>query len=407
MDERATVSKLQNEKLGVIEGRPHEEKDPTDIEKTQLDGYRARAKDIDTELAELDEQLAREQASSSAQKDIRARIAGEAPGIELENGAIKYQTFATYARDYILARANGNGFDRIRSQVGREVVEAARERLARAPEHTLSADVLGLQPDQHIAQIFQVIDDSRPLVASALRVPLDRGSVTFPKITGKPTVADQGTEKTVASTPDLNVTMETATATTYNAGGNLSWQAINWTTPSALDLWFRVAAADYALQTETDAGNILEDSGFANIVTDELTGSPTYEEYVTAIAQGAAEVYSASGRMADTIYFAPDEFYKFAALIPVASAAAFLSGGVSLNGGGSFAGLKIVKTRGLSAGVAVVGDAQGLLCAESPGAPVELRAVEAQIGGLEVGIIGAFEAVVVDEGAFSLITAAS
>jgi hypothetical protein len=66
-----------------------------------------------------------------------------------------------------------------------------------------------------------------------------------------------------------------------------------------------------------------------------------------------------------------------------------------------------VKTRGLSAGVAVVGDAQGLLCAESPGAPVELRAVEAQIGGLEVGIIGAFEAVVVDEGAFSLITAAS
>ena len=64
-------------------------------------------------------------------------------------------------------------------------------------------------------------------------------------------------------------------------------------------------------------------------------------------------------------------------------------------------------SRGMDAGVIVVGDRQGLLVAETAGAPVELRVVEPAIGGFEVGIIGAFEAVVVDDGAFAMITTAS
>ena len=51
--------------------------------------------------------------------------------------------------------------------------------------------------------------------------------------------------------------------------------------------------------------------------------------------------------------------------------------------------------------------ATALLVAETAGAPVELRVVEPAIGGVEVGIIGAFEAVVVDDGAFSMLTTAS
>ena len=64
-------------------------------------------------------------------------------------------------------------------------------------------------------------------------------------------------------------------------------------------------------------------------------------------------------------------------------------------------------TRGMDAGVVVVGDSAGLLVAETAGAPVELRVVEPAIGGVEVGIIGAFEAVVVDDGAFTMLTTAS
>jgi malic enzyme len=69
--------------------------------------------------------------------------------------------------------------------------------------------------------------------------------------------------------------------------------------------------------------------------------------------------------------------------------------------------LRVIVSRGLNAGEIIVGDSEGLLVAETPGAPVELRVVEPAIGGVEVGIIGAFEAVVVDNGAFALITTAS
>ena len=69
--------------------------------------------------------------------------------------------------------------------------------------------------------------------------------------------------------------------------------------------------------------------------------------------------------------------------------------------------LNVVVSRGMDAGVIAIGDNEALLVAETAGAPVELRVVEPAIGGVEVGIIGAFEAVVVDDGAFTMLTAAS
>ena len=54
----------------------------------------------------------------------------------------------------------------------------------------------------------------------------------------------------------------------------------------------------------------------------------------------------------------------------------------------------------MPADTVVVGDSSAVLCAETPGAPVELRAVEPSIGGLEVGIIGAFACELTEAGAF-------
>ena len=49
----------------------------------------------------------------------------------------------------------------------------------------------------------------------------------------------QGTQKTEAGNTGMDVSMVTKTATTYLGGGNLSWQAIEFSDPSAFDLWFR------------------------------------------------------------------------------------------------------------------------------------------------------------------------
>ena len=49
-------------------------------------------------------------------------------------------------------------------------------------------------------------------------------------------------------------------------------------------------------------------------------------------------------------------------------------------------------------------DSQALYAAETPGAPVQLKAVEPAIGGIEVGVIGAFAAAVADPAAFVKLT---
>ena len=199
----------------------------------------------------------------------------------------------------------------------------------------------------------------------------------------------------------MDVAMVTATASTYLGGGDLSWQAINWSTPDALDLWFRLAGADYALKTEQDAAQALQHSAFSNNIASTLAATPTFAQFMTAVGAGYAEVFANSGRLADTIYMAPD---RFGYMLGLTSDAFTQFTSVSQSGVGP---LNVVVSRGMDSGVIAIGDNEALLVAETAGAPVELRVVEPAIGGVEVGIIGAFEAVVVDDGAFTMLTAAS
>ena len=91
-----------------------------------------------------------------------------------------------------------------------------------------------------------------------------RGVISYPRIDTSPVVAVQASQKTEAGNTGMDVAMQTATARTYLGGGDLSWQAINWSTPDALDLWFRLCGADYALKTEQDAAQTLQHSAFSN-----------------------------------------------------------------------------------------------------------------------------------------------
>ena len=311
---------------------------------------------------------------------------------------------ASYARDVILT-GNGREASKIKGMLGdkqeMERAESAPQLLKRTPANTLSSDVAGLIPQQHIAQIFNVIDSSRPIVASASRTTLVRGVIAYPNITASPVVAVQAAEKTEAGNTGMDVVMVTSTASTYLGGGDLSWQAINWSTPDALDLWFRLAGADYALKTEQDAAQALQHSAFSNNIASPLAATPTFAQFMTAVGAGYAEVFANSGRLADTIYMAPD---RFGYMLGLTSDAFTQFTSVSQSGVGP---LNVVVSRGMDSGVIAIGDNEALLVAETAGAPVELRVVEPAIGGVEVGIIGAFEAVVVDDGAFTMLTTAS
>ena len=396
--ERESTQQLHEELL-----RDVGEEDLNDAQLTQAKAYRSRMVELDEEIGELTSAAEADREAAERSKAVRRALAGAVEGTEVDDDGIVYRTMAAYARDFILTRQSPVA-SKIAAQFGDpEVIARAAERLdlVKRVNNTLSSNVGGLTPPQHIAQIFQVINASRPLVESAQRSTLERGTLTYPKVTTRPVVAVQASEKTAAGDQGMVIDMETATASTYLGGGDLSWQAINWSTPDALDLWFRLAAADYALKTEQDAAQVLQHSAFSYNISSPLGGTPSFADFMTAIGAGYAEVFANSGRIADTIYLAPD---RYGYLLGLTSAA--FTQFTSVNGD-NVGPLKLVVSRGMDSGVMAVGDSAGLLVAETAGAPVELRVVEPAIGGVEVGIIGAFEAVVVDEGAFSMITTAS
>jgi HK97 family phage major capsid protein len=403
IDERELVRSKHEAKLAEVEAR--EDKNLTESDRTQLTMLREQAAELDTEISDLAGEIDAHNKAMEESKKLRRALSGSIEGVDVDGDGVVYRSMATYARDVILT-GQGRVAGQIAAQVGdKSEIQRAQERLQmvkRLPANTLSENVEGLSPPQHIAQIFQVIDASRPLVeAAGNRVGLDRGTVTYPVVTTSPVVAAQATEKTEAGNTGMVIDMVTKTATTYLGGGDLSWQAINWSSPDALEMWFRLTAADYALKTETDAATIVSASAFLNNIASPIATTATFAQTMTAVGAGYAEVYANSGRTANAIIMAPD---RFGYLLGLTSDA--LTQFVSVGQAG-IGPLRVIVSRGLNAGEMIVGDMDGLLVAETPGAPVELRVVEPAIGGVEVGLIGAFEAAVVDDGAFALITTAS
>jgi hypothetical protein len=240
IDEREIVRGKHESKLAEVEAR--EDKTLTALDGEQVKVYRERAADLDIEIRELSAEVDATNKSIEEAKAIRRAMAGTADGIDIEGDGVVYRTMAAYARDVILT-STGQRAAQIQTQFGdKEEMQRAAERLQmikRAPTNTTSTTVAGLIPAQHIDQIYQVINASRNLVATAEKAELVRGQVTFPQVDTKPVVLVQNTEKTEGGTTGLAVSMVTATASTYLGGGDLSWQAVNWSTPNALDLWFR------------------------------------------------------------------------------------------------------------------------------------------------------------------------
>ncbi len=405
LEEREITVQKWESIMGEVNAR--EDTTLSEVEGEHVKMYRERVEAIDAETGSLATDIERTAEAVKNSSRLRRMMAGSEGEVEEgKDGEIVYRTYAAYARDEILTRgATSPECAKIVQQAGGEdAVLRARERLNMLKgrvNNTLSSNVGGLIPPQHISQIFQVIDNSRPLVASATKADLERGTLTYPQVTTRPVVAVQGSEKTEAGNQGMVVDMETTTASVYLGGGDLSWQAINWSTPSALDLWFQLAAADYALKTEVDAATVLRDSAYNHIITTPLSSTPDFATFMTAVGAGGAKVFAASGRMADTVYMAVDRYWYIFGLTSTPTAV------FTTIGGDHVGPLNFVPSRGLDSGLIIVGDSEALLCAETPGAPVDLQVVEPAIGGLEVGIIGGFEAVVVDNGAFAEITTAS
>lgn len=381
----------------LLEGAAEADRDPTESERELLQRHRSRLAELEVqidELANVEEQRqgARDVSALLRRDNVApvAPITTDAPA----QGAPVYRSFGEWARDELIVR-----FDLIARTVGEGAREGAGQRLQRAVANTLTGDVPGLVPAQHLAQITDVINRSRPIVSNSRQVNLTSGKLTYPKITQRPIVGVQATEKTELPSQKMTVAMNSVDAATYGGSGDLSWQAISWGTPDALTLFFDLMAEAYALTTETATGTML---GADHTGADVELASDDYAGWYAAITAAAGEVYSVSKRFADAIYASPALAFHLAGFVSNV-APSFGAGGninIAQGGAGNIAGLKLVPSHGLTGNACFVGNAQSLLVAETAGAPVEMRAVEPSIGGMELGVIGAFVSELTDPTAF-------
>jgi hypothetical protein len=325
-----------------------------------------------------------------------------------DGGAVVYRTFAEFARDQLIVDDKfGNQILPLVGGDAQAVRAQAEERLQRTLQNVTSTTVAGLIIPTHMTEILDIIDRSRPVVDSGRKVPLDRGSMTYPIIGTRPTVIEQTTEKTEAGTVAPTVSSGTLNAKTFLGATNVSWQAVNWSNPNVLSLYFDLAAEAYARQTEAVACEAVETSAIGTVGTAAgrlgTAGTESFAQWRTAVAAGVSGIYAAtSGRMrTNTLYLSANRFFQLATLgtdqVTQISPVGSLDIGTMT---GNFFGLKVVGSHSFDQDTAVVGDSSALLIGENAGSPVEMRVIEPRIGGWEVGLIGAFNAVVFDVNRF-------
>jgi HK97 family phage major capsid protein len=414
-DERDRTNEKIQDLLALAE---EETRDLADYEQEQVTKYRTRVGELEDEILALSTDIERAESSKDISRLVRGEEEGDggtADGVRRwatprsEGGAVVHRTFAEFARDQLIVSEKFG--PKILSLMGgdnQSVRAAAEERLERTLQNVTSSTVAGLINPTHMTEILDIIDRSRPVVDSGRKVPLDRGSMTYPKIGTRPTVELQSAEKTEAGTIAPTVTSATLTASSYLGATNVSWQAVNWSSPDVLQLYFSLAAEAYARQTEEVACDVLEDAaGIGTIGTASgrlgTAGTETFAQWRSAVSAGLQGIYSATGgrHRTNTLYLSAARFFQLATLgsdqtVQLAPIGSMDVGAMT----GNFFGLRVVGSYGFDQDVAIIGDSGALLIGENPGSPVEMRVIEPSIAGWEVGLIGAFAAAVFDTNRF-------
>ena len=406
-DERDRTYEKINDLLAIAE---EEKRELGEFEQEQISKYRSSVMDMEEELVALAGDVERIHDGIDVSQVLRRdETVSERQAL---SGAVVHRTFAQFARDQLIVRRPDVA--RMASPTGdvEVTVAEAQERLSRTVQNVTSTTVAGLIVPTYVTQIMDIISRDRPVVQSGRQVPLDRGSLVYPKIGTRPSVELQSAEKTEAGTVAPTVTSATLTANTYLGSVDISWQAVNWSNPDVLALYFDLAAEAYARQTEGVACEAIESGAVAGGTVGTVgtssgrlgtTGTESFAQWRSAVGAGLAAIYAATGgrHRTNTLYLSAGRFFQLATLGTDQVVQMSPIGGLDFGSmSGQFFGLNVVGSYGFDQDTAVVGDSQALLVGENPGNPVEMRVIEPNIGGYLVGLIGAFNAVVFDSNRF-------
>jgi hypothetical protein len=276
----------------------------------------------------------------------------------------------------------------------------------RTAAHQKTSDSLGVIPDPIVGPVIDFIDAARPLVSTLGTMALTSATFYRPIVTQHPTVGLQGTagaaadEKSELDSQKMIITRKTVTAKTLGGYVNVSRQAIDFSSPSALDLVVNGLGQQYAIETEALVGDALGTTSTAAV---SYGAVPTADLVAAAVWEAAGTVYTAvrgMGRL--VIAIAPDVLGVFGPLFaPVnprdAQSQGFEAGKFAQGLMGSIAGIPVVMSAGLGSGEAFLFSTAAIEAFEQRVGT--LQVVEPSVFGLQVAYAGYFSTLVVEEDA--------
>lgn len=298
------------------------------------------------------------------------------------------------------------------SAQGNKVASDRLEVYARSADHQRTTDSLGVIPDPIVGPVIDFIDAARPLVSTLGTLPLTSATFYRPVVTQHPAVGLQGTngapadEKSELDSQKMVINRLTVNAKTLGGYVNVSRQAIDFSSPSALDLVVNGLGQQYAIETEALVGAALAATTTASV---GYGSTPTADTVAAAVWEAAGTVYNAvkgQGRL--VLAIAPDVLGVFGPLFaPVnpqnAQSPGFEAGRFAQGQMGTISGIPVVMSAAVSAGDAYLLSTSALECFEQRVGT--LQVVEPSVFGLQVAYAGYFSTLTVNDDAIVPLTA--
>lgn len=251
----------------------------------------------------------------------------------------------------------------------------------------------GLIPTRFLTEVISVIDSRRPVVESITRAALPDAGDEFkiPRVTQKPSVAEQAAEGDEVSSTAFELDYLTVPVKTFAGGERISRQLIERSDPAFLDRLLIEMGAQYAQKTDAYAWSVL------NAGKAESNGATIYATIADAIADSWNVMRFAPDRLLVTPNGTGDvTFAKLLAAVDGDNRPLFASANPSNAAGlvtqgttqGTVAGLQLVVDANIGDVEAFVYPAAAATFYEAAGAPIQVSVQDVSTLEVEVAVYG-------------------
>lgn len=197
-----------------------------------------------------------------------------------------------------------------RVALGKDLLALPEALTAFAIDDGISSDNLGVIPEMRSSQLIGIINSSRPFLESTTREPVPPAGETwkFPKITQRPEVGLQATEKSEVASQKTTITSVDFPMATYAGAGDLSIQLIKRSSPDYLRLYEQLLGEQYAIVTDNAA---VDDLLSEAAVVEGGTFDPASPSFGEAFQNAATAAGSRPGLLPNRIWLSTAALVAF------------------------------------------------------------------------------------------------